>query len=478
MIGSIKALSQFLLLFQFLSPAVFADLNFHPALIRPTPLLIPRGGSMMSSNNSDNNNNTIAIDIDINADTTNATTATYNEDPSLIVGGGAINEKRRQFLEAQDALTTTKNIKESQFDPMAHKSHLFHALEGLDRYPNYLSRWSLEDTETLEQALQERLNLVRDQKQAVVKRRQGFDRLVSKLVEQDARWKALLQPPTTWDEVKSTILDPRASKAIFRSQTFRKHNKKDSTSASSSSSSIPSVQDVLSGASKVELNAGYLQELMEEEMCDVYSFPLLSSDFCETVESYIRAAMTVLETDEEYTHLSRGITKDLDLLGLSWLNDLLFHLVLRPISQHLFQETETLGDLDWRQGYIAAYSASPSTTKPRHRLVPHTDDSEVTLNINIGDAFFEGGLLEMRGLRGMANAGDLCGEYQPQVGRALIHAGRHLHEVTPITSGDRFAYIMWARSWGGTRARTCPCCWMNRRTGDNSCCCICGPRWN
>jgi hypothetical protein len=129
--------------------------------------------------------------------------------------------------------------------------------------------------------------------------------------------------------------------------------------------------------------------------------------------------------------------------GLSWwLNDLLFHLVLRPISRQLYQETETLlGDLHWRQGYIAAYSASPSPTEPRRRLVLHTDDSEVTLNTNIDDVF-EGGLLERRGLRGMADAGDLYGEYQPQIGRALIHAGRHLHEVSPIGSGDRFAYIM------------------------------------
>jgi hypothetical protein len=412
---------------------------------------------MMSSTNKKDNNNTAT---------------TYDEDPSLVVGGGAINEKKRQFLDAQDDTLTRSCLtaaddahKESQFDPMAHKSHLLHALEGLDRYPNYLSRMSLEDTETLEQALQERLNLVRVQKQAVAKRRQGLDRLVANLVEQDPRWKALVQPPTTWDQVKSTILDPRMSKAIFRSQTFRKQK---------GSSSIPSVQDVLTGTSKVALDAGYLQELMDEEMFDVYSFPLLSSEFCETVQSYVRAAMAILETDEEFADYSRGITKDLDLLGLSWLNDLLFHLVLRPISRQLYQETETLGDLDWRQGYIAAYSASPSTTKPRRRLVPHTDDSEVTLNTNIGDVF-EGGLLEMRGLRGMADAGDLYGEYQPQVGRALIHAGRHLHEVTPITSGDRFAYIMWARSWGGTRARTCPCCWLNRKT-DNSC--ICGPRWN
>jgi hypothetical protein len=156
----------------------------------------------------------------------------------------------------------------------------------------------------------------------------------------------------------------------------------------------------------------------------------------------------------------------------------MLHLILRPMSAHLYQETENMGkagDLDWRQGYVTAYSVSPTQSKPRQRLVPHTDDSEVTLNICLGDVF-EGGLLHFWGLRGSQDSGGSThsGEYQPQVGRALLHSGRQLHEVTEITAGNRFAYIMWARSWSGTRATTCPCCWLNRRE-DNSC--TCGPRW-
>jgi predicted 2-oxoglutarate/Fe(II)-dependent dioxygenase YbiX len=106
---------------------------------------------------------------------------------------------------------------------------------------------------------------------------------------------------------------------------------------------------------------------------------------------------------------------------------------------------------------------------------------QVTLNVCLGDKF-DGGILHFWGLRGEHVGGNkLLGEYQPEVGRAVIHSGRHLHEVTPITAGDRFALIQWTRSWKSARRETCPCCWLNRRRDSDSekgNSCICGPRWN
>ena len=127
---------------------------------------------------------------------------------------------------------------------------------------------------------------------------------------------------------------------------------------------------------------------------------------------------------------------DMDMIGLSWLNNLIFHLIVRPLSRHLFKQTEGIkDDLDWRQGYIAGYSHSPTIDPKndnsigiqRSRLVPHTDDSEVTLNIGMGDTDFEGGELTFWGLRNSYNEGKFNGQFQPIMGTALIHAGRHLH---------------------------------------------------
>jgi hypothetical protein len=134
--------------------------------------------------------------------------------------------------------------------------------------------------------------------------------------------------------------------------------------------------------------------------------------------------------------------------------------------------------LDWRHGYVAGYSAIPDGSKgtTRQRLVPHTDDSEVTLNCCLGEEKYEGGHVKFYGLRGTEEEGRLLGTVErPNVGRALLHSGRHLHSVSDVTFGDRYALIIWSRSRRNLRQSTCPCCYLNRRQ-DRSC--ICARRWN
>jgi hypothetical protein len=346
-------------------------------------------------------------------------------------------------------------------------------MEGLNRYPNYVARWAPEDADELEQALIQRLETVRHQRRSTESQRERMLEIVERLCEKEKHWNDLLRPPNSWSELQqSGILDDRARDAIFRSKFFR----------SSPNHTVPSVQEVLDGTSKVELDAGYLEDLMDEEAYDVYSFPLLSDSFCDRIQAYMRRINEELEECKDPDFFSGGqrTARNLDNVGLGWLNNLLFQLVVRPISRQLYQETEmggAHGDLDWRHGFITAYSADPDTHKPRERLVPHTDDAEVTLNVCIGDVFIGGNLI-IRGLRGTGRAGQVVGEYTPERGRALLHAGRQFHEVTQVTSGDRFALIMWTRSWRGIRATTCPCCWLNRRQDAGPSSCTCGERWN
>jgi hypothetical protein len=113
----------------------------------------------------------------------------------------------------------------------------------------------------------------------------------------------------------------------------------------------------------------------------------------------------------------------------------------------------------------------------RRGLVPHTDDSEVTLNVCLGTDF-KGGQLVLRGLRNSAGEGSAEVVLDVKPGRAVLHLGQHLHEVTPVTAGERYALIQWARD-SSYRARTCPCCLINRRNvgarrgggGDDTCIC-------
>ena len=393
---------------------------------------------------------------------------------SFSIGGGAINEKERTYTkpggpqDAEDMSVTEGPVSERSsgsngFDPSS-LSHALHALAGLDRYPNYLSRWSNEDVDQLEESLERQLQEVRRQKQSIRDRREGINALLGRVAKEDPGGTStqILTPPTSWEEIRDNVLDPRASDAIFRSKQFKKFR--------------PSVDDVLSGKIQVHLDGAQLEAFIDQEFFDVYSFPLLSEAFCIRVRTLVQKVVSLGE-EKEFEHLNLGRRPvDLDTIGLGWVNTLLFHLIIRPISQHLFADTEEFEDLDWRQGYIAGYSVNPSApaATPRQRLVSHTDDSEVTLNIGLGEDF-EGGALQFRGLRGTDQEGELVGEFKPQLGTALLHAGRHLHEVTPVTSGNRYAFIIWARSWKTLRANTCPCCWLNRRQGST---CICGPRWN
>mmetsp|Transcript_10845 Transcript_10845/g.24324 ORF Transcript_10845/g.24324 Transcript_10845/m.24324 type:complete len:409 (+) Transcript_10845:46-1272(+) len=384
-----------------------------------------------------------------------ASSSTMN-DPWASVGGGAVNEKTRTYQKHEESYA----IKD-RFQPSTNKAHLWHSLEGLERYPNYLSRWQEDDMISLEQALEEKLRQVRQQRKSVMERRKEIDRLVQQVINNQGRDGSRLRAPKTWQQVQRDILDPQLSKAIFRSATFRGEQ-------------VPTVDQILSGEAFVELDVGLLSSIMDEEVFDVFSIPLLQAEFCSNLRHYINALFSTGQTDE-FVDLGVGLRPiDLDTVGLKWLNDLLFHLIVRPIARHLFRDSESLGDLDWRHGYIAAYSAKPDRERPRNRLVTHTDDSEVTLNIGLGENFV-GGVLEFRGLRGTEDGGHMLETFEPVEGTALLHAGRHFHHVTAVKKGNRYALIMWSRSWRGARSVACPCCWLNRRRDEA---CICGPRWN
>ena len=394
------------------------------------------------------------------------------------VGGGAINEKTRNYglenVNQENAMNLNEKRKQysagkTNFDPKGKPSHLLHAIHGLDRYPHYLSRWNYEidDIDRLESALEEQLQRVKEQKQRLLERNEAIDSILSK---QKSSSDNILEPPTNWEEVKNDILHPKAAEAIFGSKLFR-----------SKSKIPPSIHDVLNGDISIDLDTHLLTDWLEEEFFDVYSFPILRKEFCEKLK---KQSKDLVASCAEVQSLRDFGTRpiDIDSIGVSWLNNILFHLIIRPLSSQLFGSTEDFQDLDWRQGYIAGYSEKPAIEKgaQRHRLVPHTDDSEVTLNIGMGDEDFEGGDLAFYNLRGTPEEGKFVGEFHPIMGHALIHSGRHLHEVQEVTKGDRYAYIIWARSWGSSRANICPCCWMTRRqnTSASKHRCICAPQWN
>lgn len=414
------------------------------------------------------------------------------------LGGGTINEKERTFQQSNKGSGT--KVEETTWDPSNKVSHMLHSIVGLDRYPTYMSRYDESDITAIERALEQTLNDVRQQKTAILHRRNGIRELVKKynalLINpssiqdekqpssdsNDVLHISSLLPPKTWSDLKN-ILSEEAYEVAIRSTI---------SSSKSTKQEAPTLQDLISGKVAVQLDPALLEDWMHQECFDVYSFRLLNKDFC----YHIRQAATDLSKlgeSSEFCSLLLGRRPiDFDTVGLSWVSDMLLHMFINPISRHLYATTEKLMSdedasnninnnkkdiLHWRQGYVAGYSATPQEGKAatRHRLVPHSDDSEITLNCCLGEEDFEGGNVHFYGLRGTPDEGKLLGEVErPSIGTAIIHAGRHLHAVSDVTAGNRYALIVWTRSWF-MRRHTCPCCHLNRRM-DTSC--ICGNRWN
>ena len=472
------------------------------------------------------------------------------KDPWSRMGGGAINEKPRRgtTLHHQQPPHVKSSLPQQAqapprthgFDPQTHQAHLYHALEGLHRYPNYLSRFSDEsDLDALEQALQQQLQTVQSQRQRQRRHKQAWQQLVadywkehndrtaapppssSSPQQQDTkdqlhtdkddddddtkqfndkkRMDLLLQEgPTSWEQLIHYVLHPRLVQTLlFQSPQFRVS----SSSNKKKKKQRPTIHQVLTGTVSIHYTAGSLEQFLyrhgannyddddddddsmdEDSMNDddtmtSVSFPLLQREFCNAIVQYrqglvdrvsrrqqeqeqqLSSSSSCPDSDDDCLLLASLLRRplDLDTIGLSWINDLLLQLVVRPLARHLYSNHHNHNkgngwDLDWRQGYIAAYAPQPGTTwdKPRQHLVTHTDDSEVTLNLGLGPhkRLQGSGAVELRGIRGgtAETEGRLVHSYHPRQGRALLHIGRRFHNVTPVHHGNRYALILWTRS--------------------------------
>jgi hypothetical protein len=210
------------------------------------------------------------------------------------VGGGAINEKPRLY-NANDPIDSSRgrNNAGNSWNPSDDLSHILHALVGFDRYPNYLSRFRhLSDIDSLEKALEARLSDVRKQRSEIVQRKAGIQQLVRRYISSESAWDVkkddfdcselwrdhpLLSPPKTWVELreKKVLLD-QAFKVAYRSIALTNNARK--AKSREQTSTLPTAGDIIHGKAQVRLDPSLLEDWMNQEMYDVYSFPLLTSE--------------------------------------------------------------------------------------------------------------------------------------------------------------------------------------------------------
>lgn len=214
------------------------------------------------------------------------------------IGGGQINEKPRLSKSNDNSNDSGGGRGDycggSSWNPSTNVSHMLHAIVGLDRYPNYLRRFNdLSDIVSLEEALEARLSDVRRQRSEIIKRRAGLKELVRRYIsnerfELDAEtnndydcsklWcdHPLLSPPTTWDDLRNKeVLLNQTFKVAYRSIAST-HNMRKAKS-NKQLDVLPTVEDIIKGNAQVQLDPSLLEDWMNQEMHDVYSFPLFTN---------------------------------------------------------------------------------------------------------------------------------------------------------------------------------------------------------
>jgi hypothetical protein len=93
---------------------------------------------------------------------------------------------------------SSSSSSKTNYDPQHNHAHLLHSIMGLDRYPNYISRWSynIDDIDKLQDALTHQLEKVKHQKSDLIQRRKRMNEIIEHAMAsyQDIDWTVLTVP--------------------------------------------------------------------------------------------------------------------------------------------------------------------------------------------------------------------------------------------------------------------------------------------
>ncbi|KAK7390904.1 hypothetical protein VNO78_19094 [Psophocarpus tetragonolobus] len=189
------------------------------------------------------------------------------------------------------------------------------------------------------------------------------------------------------------------------------------------------------------------RSIMAEPCKGIYTFEMLQPQFCEMLVSEVDNFERWVH-DTKFRIMRPNIMNQygavLDDFGLECMLGRLMSDYILPISRVFYSEIGG-SSLDSHHGYIVEYGINRDV-----ELGFHVDDSEVSLNICLGNEF-SGGELFFRGVRcdEHVNSETQPGEifdYSHVPGHAILHPGRHRHGARPTTSGNRMNLILWCRS--------------------------------
>lgn len=183
------------------------------------------------------------------------------------------------------------------------------------------------------------------------------------------------------------------------------------------------------------LEVGVVQEVVPGM---VYSFEVFTQEFCETLMQEIRNFYdTGLPARRPNSMNNYGII--LNDIGLEPLIFAMQDAVIQPLASVLFPREGS--ELESHHAFTIRYRGGEDT-----HLDVHTDDSDVTFNVNIfGD--YEGCPLVFCGIVGEPDHRHFRTAYQHRLGYAVMHSGRHRHGAEDITTGERMNLVVWSYSY-------------------------------
>lgn len=182
-----------------------------------------------------------------------------------------------------------------------------------------------------------------------------------------------------------------------------------------------------------------LQAILRTEAPGIFSFPMFTPAFCERLMQELRA-FEASDLPKQRPNSMNNYGHILNNMGLEGALDELLARYIQPFVKLLFLGITGGYPVDHHHTFVVEY-------KEGHDLLldMHTDDSEVTVNVNLCDRF-EGSGLSFCGLFGTTERRRLAHVYEHKLGRAVIHAGLHTHGADALERGERHNLIIWCRS--------------------------------
>ena len=192
----------------------------------------------------------------------------------------------------------------------------------------------------------------------------------------------------------------------------------------------------------------------------VFSFPFLTDECCKLLSEEVKHYEAIPDMPQFRPNSTNRYGLILNEVGLRPFVNALCKQFVFPLAQALFPEAleNEVGQTGMDEEEEAAEQRTSSAVLDSHHtfvveyrqdadilLDMHSDDSEITLNVNLLDQF-EGSSLCFCGMAGSQRHRKHSRSYFHEKGRAVMHPGSLRHGALPITSGERMNLIVWCRS--------------------------------